>query len=232
MTPETIRQLVAEGKSAAEIGALYGKTRRAIIGYVLKNKLGPWLTRSSKAYIRPIPDDFLVVGPTKPFHSLCQHYKAGIETMRRWIDESGVKPALRTASVVMTQSEVVERVGNMSIAQAAKELDIDRRAAAQLMRNAGLKVGRVQPEKKKTQVKAPSKSVLATWKPPTMEYIRDLSTAGLAADFLQRLGPVTRCDLHGRPIKDGQFWRRGSTVLTDGELIARARDRGWEPPLI
>jgi hypothetical protein len=54
--------------------------------------------------------------------------------------------------------------------------------------------------------------------------------AGQAADFLRRFGPVFRCDADGRQLQDGFFWNRGGrTVLTDEELIERAKRNGWRP---
>jgi transposase len=56
-----------------------------------------------------------------------------------------------------------------------------------------------------------------------------MSPAAPAAEFLQRYGPVYRCDADGNPDPRGTHWRRGSFVLTDDELMQRARDKGWDP---
>jgi hypothetical protein len=58
----------------------------------------------------------------------------------------------------------------------------------------------------------------------------EIGEAGQAAEFLRRFGPVFRCDVDGRQLQDGFFWNRGGrTVLTDEELIERARRNGWDP---
>lgn len=57
---------------------------------------------------------------------------------------------------------------------------------------------------------------------------RDMSRAGLAADFLRRYGAVYRCDDNGKPNAKGAFWKRNYAVLTDDELIARATRLGWK----
>ncbi|NYD88777.1 hypothetical protein [Sphingomonas melonis] len=57
--------------------------------------------------------------------------------------------------------------------------------------------------------------------------IRDMSPAGQAADYLRRFGPVVRCDERGRYNENGTHWRRGSTVLTAADVIARAEFNGW-----
>lgn len=58
---------------------------------------------------------------------------------------------------------------------------------------------------------------------------RDMSRAGLAADYLRRFGPVFRCDQHGKPSEKGTHWARGRYVLTDAEIIDRAVRNGWQP---
>lgn len=57
---------------------------------------------------------------------------------------------------------------------------------------------------------------------PVNKFQRDMSAPGQAADFLRKFGPVYRCDVRGRPLSDGFFWRRGNAVMTDDELIERA----------
>jgi len=60
---------------------------------------------------------------------------------------------------------------------------------------------------------------------------RDMAQAGQAADFLRKFAAVYRCDESGRVPKRGQgkFWNRNGYVLTDEELIAKARRMGWAP---
>jgi hypothetical protein len=58
---------------------------------------------------------------------------------------------------------------------------------------------------------------------------RDMSRAGQAAEFLQKFGPVFRCNGTGQPDVKGNHWRRGTTTLTADEIIARAERNGWRP---
>lgn len=58
---------------------------------------------------------------------------------------------------------------------------------------------------------------------------RDMSEAGQAAYFLKRLGPVVRCDEHGKTEGAHTHWRRGSFILTGEEIIDRALRNGWKP---
>ena len=58
---------------------------------------------------------------------------------------------------------------------------------------------------------------------------RDMTRAGQAAEFLQRFGPVFRCEGTGRQNPRGKFWRRGNAYpLTDAEIIDRAEFRGFD----
>jgi hypothetical protein len=54
-----------------------------------------------------------------------------------------------------------------------------------------------------------------------------VSDATLAADFLRKFCPVTRCDAAGRFAHHGPHWRIGQLVLTESEIIARAARKGW-----
>ncbi len=69
------------------------------------------------------------------------------------------------------------------------------------------------------------------FKPAPFRAVRDFSIVGQAADFLRRFGPVSRCGEDGKYPKRGvgQFWNRNGYVLTDDELMAKARRLGWEP---
>jgi hypothetical protein len=59
---------------------------------------------------------------------------------------------------------------------------------------------------------------------------RDNSRAGMAAQYLQKFGPVFRCNAEGRLDPRGTHWNRGGrTVLTDDEIMERARSKGWDP---
>lgn len=59
---------------------------------------------------------------------------------------------------------------------------------------------------------------------------RDLSTAGRAADFLQKFGPVFRCMTTGKAHPNGTCWNRNGHVLTDRDIVERAQRLGWTGP--
>lgn len=57
--------------------------------------------------------------------------------------------------------------------------------------------------------------------------IRDTSLIGRAVDHLRRFGAVYRCGPNGGADTKGKFWRRGSAVLTDDEVLERAVRNGF-----
>lgn len=65
---------------------------------------------------------------------------------------------------------------------------------------------------------------------PITQISRDMSAVGQAVDHLRRFGAVYRCNDRGGAVdKGGTHWRRGSAVLTDGEVIDRAKRLGFDP---
>ncbi|WP_311271067.1 hypothetical protein [Sphingobium sp. WCS2017Hpa-17] len=69
------------------------------------------------------------------------------------------------------------------------------------------------------------------FKQAPLRVVRDYTSVGQAADFLRRFAAVYRCDEKGQVPKrgGGLFWNRNGYVLTDEELMAKARRLGWEP---
>lgn len=59
---------------------------------------------------------------------------------------------------------------------------------------------------------------------------RDTSVAGRAVDeCLQKLGRIFRCDADGTANPKGTHWNRNGFILTDDDVIQRARRNGWSP---
>jgi hypothetical protein len=94
-------------------------------------------------------------------------------------------------------------------------------------REAGL-TGRPEPVK---TVKPSRRRENAYLVAPVDRASRDTSRAGDAAEYLRRYGPVYRCDVKGRANPRADYWMRGSTVLTDNDIIERAERNGWKPDL-
>jgi hypothetical protein len=178
---ERIKALVAETKTAAEIGEIVGRSTKSVRYVVRAFDLGPWLGISSHApMIKHIPEDFAERWAVMPQAALAEHYNRGIATICLWTKRLGLK------------------------------------------RPVGVRAGFVP------KAPAPKAVPRRTWggqgghKPTPTETQRDVSSVGLAVDYLRRFGPVNRCLPSGRLSPDGSLWLRGSTVLTDADVIERA----------
>ena len=80
--------------------------------------------------------------------------------------------------------------------------------------------------KPKTSIRSGS----APYKPAPVTIHRDVSVAGRAvSECLQKLGRIFRCDPDGRVNPKGTHWNRNGFILTDDDVIDRARRNGWSP---
>lgn len=170
---------------------------------------------------RPIPGDFSAVAPGRTINELQRIYSAGPDTVRRWRREVGLltpKPVaprtprrdvpdgFRLIAPGMTMKQLRERfdAGDSLVRRWLAEEGVQCRAAG-----------------------------MSHWRQPGPRPLmdsRDSSRAGLAAQYLQRFGPVTRCDVDGRIDPKGTHWLRGGRfVLTDAEIMERATRQGWRP---
>jgi transposase len=98
---ETIRSMVAQGKSAQTIGNALGRTKRSIIGLVKRKKLGPWLSGSGRPAhnTTTMPDGFAAMWQTMSNASLAKHYGRSSSTIHKWVKNSGLQ---RPAGVRLT----------------------------------------------------------------------------------------------------------------------------------
>ncbi|WP_447724589.1 hypothetical protein [Sphingomonas koreensis] len=107
-------------------------------------------------------------------------------------------------------------------------------ALAGIVRDRGSRLSKLVPGAVPEPVAAPRKAASrAFWRKPgprPLPDARDCSRAGKAAQFLQKYGPVTRCDADGRLDPKGTHWLRGGRfVLSDAEIMDRATRQGWRP---
>jgi len=165
--------------------------------------------------LAPMPADFPVMAQQKINIELEQHYAVSKHVVARWRAECGAphpKRPLRPAPAHFASAarqhsvaklETLFGVGPVVVRRWLKETGVTRRPLA---------IARVN------------------YKPaPVIKHVES-SLAGRAVDeCLQRFGPVYRCTPTGRPDKDGSHWNRGGRILTDDEVIDRARRNGWSP---
>ncbi|MBB4154149.1 hypothetical protein GGQ80_002059 [Sphingomonas jinjuensis] len=192
-----------------------------------------------RIYGRPAPDDFADVAARLHVEQLMAHYGAAYTTVHRWIGETGATPLQRSVKPMpddfkvtldMTQAAAAERYGvSVDVVRRwDEEAGFDRRAAYRnrLAREARERVA-VRPAATSRAV-ATGATRASKFGTPFDPAKRDWSLAGQAADFLRRLGPVARCDASGRYDPKGNHWRRGSSILTAADVIARAERNGWQ----
>ena len=183
---------------------------------------------------RPMPDDFATIAPTMTNVCLMAHYGCGANLLDRWLKEAGVvrfkaehipddfAERWKTSSQIQLARHYVRSTSTISAW--VERLGLHRPRGPHIVPKAPAP----RPSRKRTSSVAVKSDPARLIKPdafrtaPLDRVQRDMSDAGQAADFLRRFGPVYRCDVRGRPLSDGFFWRRGNAVMTDAELIERA----------
>lgn len=178
---------------------------------------------------RPIPDDYAAHAAVETTRELGLRYNVASSTMARWNREIGRAPMMGGRPALSIPDDYAERARMTPQRALAEHYGVGRGTVQEWHKRAGVSRERKAAEPKPKAPKAliaPAKLV-THHKVMKVEVYRDFSVAGQAADFLRRLGPLWRCDADGRQTVRGRYWRRGSAVLTDAEIIARAMQRGW-----
>lgn len=226
MDKENIRKLVASGMSSKAIAADQGVTKKRVLAFVVTHNLGPWVSRTKtlKHTKRPVPDDFYSLAPTMTMKQAQEHYGCGGGVVARWYRETGIRSA--SASVI-APADFADMVTGLTYSEAGLKLGVSRDVATRLMKAAG-----IDPPKAFRAPPPPLNKPKVSFKPsgPTLaldRIQRDMTVTGQAVDFLRRIGPVWRCAERGKPDVDGQYWRRGSAVLTGDEVVERATRLGF-----
>lgn len=220
-----IRELRAKGLSSALIGAEIGLHKSAVIRYINKHNLGSCVPVKKNIQTRPIPDDFAEMAAASNYKQLAAHYKASPNTVNRWIKESGAVALNTTPQKIKPPADLAARVVGLNYTEAARELGVCTSVARRFMQEAGIDPAPV----KRTTTHLPK---LPDFQRTDDRYQRDMSIVGQAADHLKRISAVWRCNERGSPDPAGKLWRRGSAILTDEELLERARFKGFEPVFV
>ncbi len=171
-----------------------------------------------------IPDDFEKVAKGKTLIQLAKHYKRSQSTIVAWRRAKGI-PGLKP--VAPPKKKLARPPAPAGFAAAARSMTEN---ALRVRFHAG--VAMIRHWCKEEGV-TPLKPVKGSWgqaRPAPMVDYRENSLAGKAAQYLQRFGPVVRCDESGRLEGKHTHWLRGGrTILTDDEIMDRARRNGWNP---
>ncbi|WP_333571336.1 hypothetical protein [Sphingomonas sp.] len=227
--------------------------------------------------LRPMPDDFTQLALQKSRQQLIVHYRAGADTVTRWLNElsSSERPAnwtgrprieipadFQESAALLGNPALAEKYGcgKSTIIRWRRELGVkaprrplegrdrspppagfaevarttsvemlcvryrvERRRVLRWLRETGFAP---KPNKLVVMQNMGKRNVAAAQVAPTN---RDMSLAGRAADFLQKRGPIFRCDFIGRFKLGGTHWKWRGKAHTAAEIIAAAAERGFDP---
>jgi hypothetical protein len=168
--------------------------------------------------LRILPADFTEFAPGRTNVELMAHYGCCADVITRFRKESGVRSThgVREAPKMPADFHLVAPT-------LTKKQLRDRYHRADPTINRWLIEAKVDPAR---HVPAPPTPAVKKERDPAPT---NLGRAVQAADFLSKLGPVSRCDDQGHFDAGGYFWRRGSFVLNPDEIIARALCKNWQP---
>ena len=169
---------------------------------------------NGRAMMRPAPDD-LAEHMNRSYDDMTSHWNASADTIRRWITESGL-----------------ERKGPVRAGRpvpAGYKARRDGYTAPEMAKHFGTSKDTVRRWDSEVGFKAPARTKQLPMFREAQPTQRDMTIAGMAADYMRSDRPVYRCNERGGPDPKGRRWRCGSAVLSDAELIERASYRGFEP---
>ena len=194
-----VRDALLEGKSAREIGAITGRSPKAVLCGVQRYALGEWLSLKPRARPESFAEDAKVMGLTR----LMEKHQCGRANAKQWRADLGI------VTVQRKRKPVTLRVVK---ARPAKPPRPRKEAKETFTRQPASK-----PQK---QIAKPGYMAA-----PVDRGYKEDSAAGEAQRVLQRDGwkPVVRCTAEGKQDPRGRFWICGRSVgITDAELIERA----------
>ena len=91
-----------------------------------------------------------------------------------------------------------------------------------LKRDRGINIGRGRKVQKEKRANIKPFIMHGGHKPTEIVIHRDMSSVGLAVEFLRSLSPVSRCRADGMLDPKGSYWRRGSAVFNNEQVVERA----------
>jgi hypothetical protein len=175
---------------------------------------------------RAMPDDFPVHAARETVDLLMRRYECGTAAIARWRRE-----ALASGALTKEPRQIKPLPGGFAlIAPGLTEREMRERygISKPTVRKWCAAAG-VVPLRARRTAPPPSLGAMGRPKAAPMSQNRDTSRAGMAADYLRRFGPVIRCKADGHFDPAGSHWRRGSTILTAEEIVARAIRNGFDP---
>lgn len=169
---------------------------------------------------RPVPSDFRTVVKRLTARQMSAHYKASHTTIRRWLFETGTKPAEAAPPAMPTGFR--ETAKGLDMKEVARLYNCSFKSAARWMRQAGMNM--YQPAAKPNAVQAGNVlgKAQVSLIPP-----RDITKAGSAADFLRCQGWYIHRLSTVQANADPDLWQMGTRHVSTVDLIEKALSKGW-----
>lgn len=236
-TPEQIASIgerVKAGESSEAIAKTFGCDRKVILRLARKHSLGPWTSQTNQPQQthRPPPADFAERTAEMSDSALAKLYRCNGSAPARWRRELGLPSRSMQgggSNKILMPEGFTEFAPGKTIEEIAKHYGFGHDTARRLRVEAGIHaVLTGRPGQRRNSARPAHLVRNAYMSTPVDRFTRDGSRAGLAADFLRKFGPVSKCNDLGVPDIAGKRWRRGSKVLTDAMLIERAEGLGWD----
>lgn len=226
--PDDFREQVATGMTIGDLMAHYDAGTGVVHRWI--EEIGGRKRAKRAPQQKAVPDDFVEHAQRETVVQLIQRYRCGTKTIARWRRQSGVNVVISKreprveplpdgfdlVAPTMTMRELKERFGRgkTTIWKWCQRANVQPRKASTHPPRTSRPTGHIPVGRKVNPFDGPH---------------RDVTRAGMAADFLRKFGPVVRCDAAGRFNPTGDHWRRGASILCADEIISRALRNGWQP---
>jgi hypothetical protein len=168
--------------------------------------------------LRELPADFAEHAVDATNSDLMERYNCCADIISRWRRESGVLSKKCRRSFAPPPADFVRVAADLTKRELRARYHRADPTINRWLQETGARCGRYS----RTPAPLPEQSAITV--PPEI-----LNRSVLAAKFLSKFGPVSRCGGDGTFNPRGDYWRRGHTILCAQEVIARALRNGWNP---
>lgn len=212
---------ISVGKSLNQIISHYGCGASTAVRW--RRELSGEIVAPPALELRPMPADF-PQHAGKSAREIMAIYQCGHRKVSAWRKELGMD---LSNSAIPLPADFLTVAPTMTWRELADHYGYSEFVIRRFVKLTGAKTRARIRDQRRTYPGA--SSMMGRAKPaPLVQHI-DMSRAGRAADFLRQFGPVIRCKATGGFDPKGDHWRRGSTILSADEVIARAVRNGWRP---
>jgi len=132
-------------------------------------------------------------------------------------------------------SDLAERAESMTAAELAAYYGCDPSAVCKRLKAAGITARQLTRQERveksaasleRGRARAAITNRYRHWQATTIRKAM-VSDVELAADHLRKCAPVYRCTETGMANQGGKHWRYGSLILSDDQIIEKAKGKGW-----